>query len=218
MINGSKHSTRPPKTHVCTRNDTITTVLQEIENVLKDDAAHPFGVPTDGQATVQGRSDSKLFGGHQKENAERTQSFNNTPTLSQCTVDVAEARRQRMSKLENDESAKTRKKRKAWYYPTLHWGLSSNVDTRQDGAVALQAWDLIIAFSCLYQGFMVPFSLCFEKLYLPHGSDNDSEQCLFSPSVSIHPSAPFFVTRYLDIVVDLFFILDICLNDWLLEA
>lgn len=48
-------------------------------------------------------------------------------------------------------------------------------------------WDVIIAISCLYQGFMVPFSLCFEKIYIEKDSDKagETEQCLFSDNVTI---------------------------------
>jgi len=49
-----------------------------------------------------------------------------------------------------------------------------------------------------------------------------AEQCLFSSNVSIHPNAPFFVTRYLDVVVDSLFFIDIGLNfvsaRWVLEV
>jgi len=132
-------------------------------------------------------------------------------------------RRREREEQEEEESNRGNTPAKAWFYPSLFWGLPPNVHTRQDGAKALQAWDVIIAVACLYQGFMVPFSLCFEKLYLTAGSDaNTSEQCLFAPNVAIHPDAPFFISRYVDVVVDFLFIVDIGLNfvsaRWVLEV
>ena len=59
MINGSKHSTRPPKTYVCTRNDTVTPVLQEIENILNDDAAQMVRQQSKAEATRNSSEDIK---------------------------------------------------------------------------------------------------------------------------------------------------------------
>ena len=127
----------------------------------------------------------------------------------------------------HDEESELRQKAqklKAWFYPSLFWGLPpQSTHTRQDGAVALQIWDVVVALACLYQGFMVPFSLCFEKLYLRSGtSESTSQQCLFSRDIDIHPNAPFLITRYLDVAVDALFIVDILLNfvsaRWVLEV
>jgi hypothetical protein len=56
-----------------------------------------------------------------------------------------------------------------------------------DTALGWQVWDVIIAISCLYQGFMVPFSLCFEKIYIEKDAtrSGETEQCLFSENVTI---------------------------------
>ena len=74
---------------------------------------------------------------------------------------------------------------------------------------------MITAVACLYVGFMVPFSLGFEKLYLSGG-----EQCLFSPEANLIPL--FAVTRIIDIFVDIVFWIDIFVNflsaRWVLET
>jgi hypothetical protein len=53
---------------------------------------------------------------------------------------------------------------------------------------------------------MVPFSLGFEKYYL-----GDGEQCLFSPKATIHGPS-FYITRVIDILVDIVFWIDIFIN------
>ena len=141
--------------------------------------------------------------------------------FEQAAVEISQLR-----SMHDEESESTQKERKlkAWFYPSLFWGLPpQSTHTRRDGAVALQIWDVVVALACLYQGFMVPFSLCFEKLYLSGDtSESTSQQCLFSRDVAIHPDAPFLTTRYLDVAVDALFIADILLNfvsaRWVLEV
>ena len=53
---------------------------------------------------------------------------------------------------------------------------------------------------------MVPFSLGFEKYYL-----GDGEQCLFSSDATINGPS-FYVTRVIDILVDIVFWIDIFIN------
>ena len=106
-----------------------------------------------------------------------------------------------------------RAKRKAILYPSLPWGLSPILEAPRDGAVFLQWWDVIIAFSCLYIAFSVPFTLGFERVYFRGG-----DQCLFSPGTP----PPFTTFRWVDIVVDLLFVIDIAINfisaRWILRS
>jgi CRP-like cAMP-binding protein len=106
-------------------------------------------------------------------------------------------------------------KLKVWLYPKLYWGLPPRGNISDVGTRFLQAWDVVLAACCLYIGFMVPFSLFFEKVYLRKG------QCLFT-NPDIRPGHIFYETRYVDVVVDGIFITDIFLNlvsgRWVLEA
>ena len=91
-------------------------------------------------------------------------------------------------------------------YPDLQWGITPDLSTRHDYAWFLNNWEILTALACLYVGFMVPFTLGFEKYYFKEG-----EQCLFSSeAVVIGPA--FYVTRIVDIIVDLIFIFDIFVN------
>ena len=65
----------------------------------------------------------------------------------------------------------------------------------------------VTAVACLYVGFMVPFTLGFEKYYFGQG-----EQCLFSPDAVLSNGPAFYVTRIVDIIVDIIFIVDIFIN------
>jgi hypothetical protein len=200
-------------------------ILREAQVAL---GGHPFGVPeTDSPSRSVGANSGPANGGaHAPAPASvrrprRPKLVRRLSTYEERVQIMVKRRREREE--QEEESNRGNTPAKAWFYPSLFWGLPPNVHTRQDGAKALQAWDVIIAVACLYQGFMVPFSLCFEKLYLTAGSDaNTSEQCLFAPNVAIHPDAPFFISRYVDVVVDFLFIVDIGLNfvsaRWVLEV
>lgn len=100
-------------------------------------------------------------------------------------------------------------------YPELEWGMPPLLEVPRDYQNFLKVWEMITAIACLYVGFMVPFSLGFEKLYLSSG-----EQCLFRPGSDILPL--FLVTRIIDIFVDVVFWIDIAVNflsaRWVLET
>jgi CRP-like cAMP-binding protein len=106
-------------------------------------------------------------------------------------------------------------KLKAWLYPKLYWGLPPRGNIREDGTRFLKVWDVLLAVSCFYLGFMVPFCLFFEKVYLRGG------QCLFT-NPDIVPGHIFYETRYVDVIVEIFFSLDMFFNfvtaRWVLEA
>ena len=87
------------------------------------------------------------------------------------------------------------------------------METPKSGAVFLQWWDVVIALSCLYIAFSVPFTLGFEKIYF-----RDGHQCLFSAKTP----PPFTTIRWIDLAVDLLFVLDIAINfvsaRWILRS
>lgn len=78
-------------------------------------------------------------------------------------------------------------------------------NTPTDYRTFLKIWEMITALACLYVGFMVPFSLGFQRLYLA-----DGEQCPFT--TDSFAGEHLFVTRVLDIVVDFIFWADIFVN------
>jgi CRP-like cAMP-binding protein len=106
-------------------------------------------------------------------------------------------------------------KLKAWLYPKLYWGLPPRGNIPTAGTRFLQVWEVVLAAFCFYIGFMVPFCLFFEKVYLSKG------QCLFT-NPDIIPGHIFYETRYVDLVVDGFFLFDIFVNfvsaRWVLEV
>jgi len=102
-----------------------------------------------------------------------------------------------------DNQGPKRAKRQAMLHPSLPWGLSPTQAARQEGAVFLQWWDVVIAVSCLYIAFTVPFTLGFERYYFREG-----EQCLFSDGTP----PPFTIFRWIDISVDILFLVDIAIN------
>ena len=120
--------------------------------------------------------------------------------------------------LGGSENPPQKRKRKALLYPMLPWGLPAAGIMRTQGAVFLQAWDIVIAFAVLYVAFMVPYSLGFQRLYLRPADGDSSEQCLFSQSTEL----PFTVTRWIDLLVDLLFVSDILINfvsaRWVLQV
>ena len=210
----------PTETRDASTERDIDDMLHEARILLD---GHPFGVPEQDSGAnrrpANGDANAEAPGRVLQTRPHPTR-LRRTTTYEERVHNMIQQRRERET--EKSETHETRKA-KAWFYPSLFWGLPPNVHTRRDGARALQVWDVIIALACLYQGFMVPFSLCFEKLYLTKGSEaSTSEQCLFSSKVDIHPQAPFFTTRYLDVVVDCLFIVDIALNfvsaRWVLEV
>lgn len=92
-------------------------------------------------------------------------------------------------------------------YPELQWGITPDLSVRKDYAWFLNQWEVLTALACLYVGFMVPFTLGFEKYYFA-----DGEQCLFSSNAVPSNGTAFYVTRIVDIIVDLIFIVDIFIN------
>jgi len=92
---------------------------------------------------------------------------------------------------------------KALLYPSLPWGLPAYVNSRKTGSTFLQVWDIVIALAILYTAFIIPLSLGFEKVFFRSG-----DKCLFSSDIV----QPFIVTRWIDILADILFIIDIALN------
>jgi CRP-like cAMP-binding protein len=112
--------------------------------------------------------------------------------------------------LQSEESAHRLRKKgahgkwRAIFYPTLPWGLPAHENVNSTGALFLQVWELVVAASCLYMAFVIPYSLGFERVYLA-----DREHCLFLRDTH----APLFLTtRWIDIFVDILFMFDIALN------
>ena len=111
------------------------------------------------------------------------------------------------SELRDDErshESSTKHRWKAVFYPTLQWGLPADGVTSKHGAYFLQVWELVVAISCLYLAFVIPYSLGFEQVYLP-----DKEHCLFLRDTH---EPLFLTTRWMDIFVDMIFWADIGLN------
>jgi hypothetical protein len=88
-------------------------------------------------------------------------------------------------------------------------------DTPTDYRNFLKFWEMCTALACLYVGFMVPFSLGFQRLYVQEG-----EQCPFA--ATSFKGVHLYVTRVVDIIVDLIFWADIFFNflsaRWLLKS
>ena len=96
---------------------------------------------------------------------------------------------------------------KALLYPTLIWGLPPTLTTPTYGALFLSSWEFVTSVACLWVGVVVPYTLCFAKVYIRSG-----EQCLFLSSSEDEISLFFLYSRYIDILVDCIFFTDICLT------
>ena len=135
------------------------------------------------------------------------------PLSSDCKAEIV--REMSCDKPESPGTCK-RYKYKAWLYPDLQWGLAPNAVPRY-GADFLKFWEFCTAVACLYVGIMVPLALGFQKLYMGRG-----EQCLFRSDSADTLPAFLNVTRFVDIIVDLIFWIDMFFNfvtaRWLLDV
>ena len=127
MADVTERTTPSPETHRSIESD-LRALGLGVAELNGDSSQHPFAVP---QSTNDTEINSTRPSGHNRTRLQRKMS-----TFEERVSEMRASQQQRTS--ETEGTAASKKKWGAWFYPTLHWGLSAQEHTRQDGAHMLQ--------------------------------------------------------------------------------